>query len=344
MFSMTQVALASESLTQILLQHDIRVEKEVPKPADLLIVFSVHGVRSSSIQVLLLRNLLARKLEAAGISNHVFLGDFEKYFLHGDSSQEDLVCPKLIVDIGVSSEGSDFSFQMSLVEYREDSKKSFHPSVTWMKSQDMKGISVEQAENNLIQAAQKVVRDLLGIEGKRLKTSYPLTAGTLVTSEKVTYQLRFKDSDNLRNHMFLGVALGTPAIGNIVVGFWGSRSIPLVITASGMYYGQSQRGVQLDTSWAFDNTGDFRQTVGVSLALLNDASSNTTVTGTDEFGRTTETTTVTTNLLKPYLGPSYSVQWNNFRLGGGAGIGLDPTAQSAFRVLLQLGYSLPIGF
>ena len=62
----------------------------------------------------------------------------------------------------------------------------------------------------------------------------------------------------------IGATLGTPALGNIVLGYWSDDQFPWLVRASGMDYG-STRGIQGDLGWAFDRDGKFKQFLVVSI-------------------------------------------------------------------------------
>ena len=78
---------------------------------------------------------------------------------------------------------------------------------------------------------------------------------------------------------------------------------PLVASISGMYYGVATRGISSSMpAGAFTiNTGNFRHVVGVTIAGINETTTNIT-TVPDVFGRTVQTNTETINQLMPYAG------------------------------------------
>lgn len=110
-----------------------------------------------------------------------------------------------------------------------------------------------------------------------------------------------------------------------------------------MYFGVDRRGAQLDIGWAFDNAGPLKQVVGVAAVLLNETD-KVTAYERDDFGRVTTTTVETVNSLRPYVGPTYTADWNSFRLQAGIGARPSPQGQSNFRVLFQIGYTPPLGW
>lgn len=66
----------------------------------------------------------------------------------------------------------------------------------------------------------------------------------------------------------LGTALGTPGLFNLTVGTWGVSSAPVVLRASGMYFGSSVYGIQGDVGWMFHRAGRLRQFVGASVTSM----------------------------------------------------------------------------
>lgn len=64
----------------------------------------------------------------------------------------------------------------------------------------------------------------------------------------------------------IGISLGTPAALNLSLGFWGTESIPLLVRASGMYYGKV-RGFQSDLGLV-SNGGGFKPFIAGTLTVM----------------------------------------------------------------------------
>lgn len=101
--------------------------------------------------------------------------------------------------------------------------------------------------------------------------------------------------------------------------------------------------MQLDIGWAFDNSGSFKQVAGIGIVGLNETSKVVTY-DRDALGRVTGTSTEIVNGIRPYIGPIYTLDWNNFRLQAGVGLKANEKNQSQVRALFQIGYVPPIGF
>ena len=110
-----------------------------------------------------------------------------------------------------------------------------------------------------------------------------------------------------------------------------------------MYFDMAHRGVQLDVGWAFDNTGSVKQVAGIGVVGLNETSKIVSY-DRDDLGRITGTSTEVVNGIRPYVGPMYTLDWNNFRLQAGVGVKAQDRNQSQVRALVQIGYTPPIGF
>lgn len=122
----------------------------------------------------------------------------------------------------------------------------------------------------------------------------------------------------------LGVSLGTPAGLNFSTGIWGTSDVPLVVRATGMYWGPKLKGVQGDLGFLFNPEGNFKHYLAVS---------GTTVSG----GSTTDTFSWTG------IGPSYGLNWNGFSTQVGLSFGKSSMASvrqfSSPQLQFQIGYS-----
>ena len=146
----------------------------------------------------------------------------------------------------------------------------------------------------------------------------------------------------------VGASVGTPAIANLHLGIWGLGSFPLVTSLSGMIYSSQTRGLQYELGFAFHRNasgrnGALEQAINLSFALLNEHR-ELSEDKFDAVGNLLRTENTAVDQLKFYLGPSYTLQWNGFRVQGGIvfrpGDGVDP----ATRLLFQLGYCPTFSF
>ncbi|MBI3295614.1 MAG: hypothetical protein HYZ71_12890 [Deltaproteobacteria bacterium] len=65
-----------------------------------------------------------------------------------------------------------------------------------------------------------------------------------------------------------GVTGGFPAMVNLSITSWGTKDMPWLFKASGMYLGNLAQGIQLESGWAFYRTDQVRQYIGVEFITL----------------------------------------------------------------------------
>jgi hypothetical protein len=105
----------------------------------------------------------------------------------------------------------------------------------------------------------------------------------------------------------VGLTLGTPAGLNLNLGFWGTESIPLLVRASGMYYG-SLKGFQGDLGLVSNGSG-FRPFVAASFV-------------------TTKIDTSTDYLSYTGIGPTVGFNAGGLLLQGGLAFGISDSNYS----------------
>jgi hypothetical protein len=126
------------------------------------------------------------------------------------------------------------------------------------------------------------------------------------------YEISEPDSgESLRE---VGLTLGTPSVLNLNLGYWGDKGFPIVVRASGAYFGDT-RGVEVDVGYVFMREAHFRQYVAVSgvawktttnwSSPWNYGSSNNS---TDNFWG---------------VGPSYGLNWHGLSVQAGIAMGPD---------------------
>lgn len=120
----------------------------------------------------------------------------------------------------------------------------------------------------------------------------------------------------------VGVSLLMPSLLNANVGVWGTNEVPLVIRASGMYYGDTH-GIQGEVGYLISRSEHFRHYVGVEVIDL-------AIVGSDHIKLTG-------------AGPSYGLNWYGFSVQAGFAAGsTSVNGTDAFPVQLttQIGYSI----
>jgi hypothetical protein len=128
----------------------------------------------------------------------------------------------------------------------------------------------------------------------------------------------------------VGVSVGTPSGVNLVFGYWGTDTTPLLLRVSGMDYGSNLRGVQVDAGWVFYRGPTFKQYLALSYATSHTEDSD--------------------HYYYDFLsiaGPTYGFNWHGFELQAGVGFGTyyeqyysgPQYKYSSVQLLAQLGYS-----
>jgi hypothetical protein len=258
-----------------------------------------------------------------------------------------VLSPKLFLMVALKKENgpSDYAFKCRLVylEYEPvaGSKDTYLSKIRWTKEQAFSGIAAHEVEAFLVRYLQKELETLAKFLKSREKkpTVEPVSVPSTSSSE-VPYSLEWKDPDSRRGRFYAGASAGTPTwLANLNVGYWGSKAFPFLVEFSGMYYSVSQRGIEMDLAWIWDNEGDLKQAVGLSVVGFNESS---VATQQNQLGF--QTGTVTIDQMAFYGGPSYLMEWKNLQLRVGAPFRMDGAAQSTVRFLGQVGYTFPLPF
>ena len=257
-----------------------------------------------------------------------------------------ILTPKLIIDIenSIRSDGSlETSTTVSLIEYRPkgDSSLLFKPALTWSKKEVQSALGRDDANDNTIRAIQRAIkacqtpiRKLKRLPSVPIKTTH-IVASESANSATSSYSTYWIDPDRKRGNLFTGVSVGTPALLNIHLGYWGTRGFPVLVNLSGMYFDASHRGAQLDIGWAIGNSGNFKHGIVGSVAWLP-VETISTITHKDEIGRTAAIENISEQSVMPYVGAGYLFDWREFRLQLGAAL---PTSGAGpVRMLIQFGY------
>ena len=249
----------------------------------------------------------------------------------------------LIVDVSSELESRGtfrVVYSLGFVKYeRVDAK--LVPTVVWERRQESLGVAGRQIERLVFEYLQGEMPE--GAKVLRASPSISHHSSSARASVSTSHSVSWVDPDGKRNRPFIGVSLGTPAMFNINVGYWGSTRVPIYLELSGMYFDDDRRGFTAQAGWIFDNTGIVRQAICASLQGVGESYSSSSD-ELDVLGRPTRRTTTTNYFISPYLGPSYLLEYRNVQFNIGVGAALSATAHASFRGVLQLGYTLPVGF
>ncbi|MBY0371960.1 hypothetical protein K2X33_14840 [bacterium] len=338
-------SLAGESVSQLLLQTEInRAGGPIVGHQKVTIVVNVDDrakvLRTESFFEELVTTEAYRLGLAGEVADRNWLSKFKRQAL----SLRDVTNPKLVFDIenSVRSDGGyETNTTASLIEYRsKENSELFKPTLTWSKHEVQSAQSRDEANDNTIRAIQRAIKEAQAPVRKAKKLpSVPASSLQVVStgSKNVTstYSARWIDPDRKRGRLFSGVSLGTPALLNLHLGYWGTRTFPIVVNLSGMYFDARHRGAELDIGWAFGNSGNFKHGIVGSLAWLP-VETVSTITHTDQIGRTAAIENISEQAVVPFVGAGYLFDWQEFRLQVGAAL---PTSGSGpVRMLIQFGF------
>jgi len=356
-----KVATAA-SLTEEVLQNEVHLSQSASaknRDAVLILVDVQSGIGPKPVKKELIAEIARNRLRSFGVQSVVYEGNYLDDLKSKKVRHSELLSSKLVIEVSVTLDDPKLGYssdcEISFIEpiSTGGDEDTFVPQRTWYRRQNLKGISLQDVEDNLVQYIQKELRGFLPVyravrtkesrRQKMTKVTKRESGSGAKKGEILSYSLKWNDPDNRRNRFLFGLSAGTPAIGNLNFGFWGSRSFPLVVGVSGMYFDTAHRGLQLDLGVAFDNSGAVKQVAGLAIIGVNETFRNVSY-QRDQFGRITETNTEIVNGMRFYAGPVYTLDWNNFRFQAGAGLKVQENNQSRVRALFQIGYTPPIGF
>lgn len=301
-----------------------------------LVVWDVD--RDTGFEPGLYTDLVLLKLKRCGLRPVAYRGDFKRDFLRHRLSLRELVQDKLIISVrdfpstkvSLSYLTAAPSTDTSAIDFTERGREAEKTDV----QDGEKRTQIERAVHKaLIRLTSKVVE--VRREDREDDASIGYSSATQGTN--ADYEVTDLDSERRQGRLFLGGSLGTPALLNLNVGYWGGRNLPVMFQISGMYFSTSSRGIQGDVGWSFIDSGSVRQAIALSVSALNQSQSEE-ATSYDVLNRPLSVTSVMTNNLQPYLGPSYFVRWKSFVASIGAGAALSSDASSRFRALFQIGF------
>ena len=339
-------SLQASTLRELVLEHDIQVGDSVSNSIGelpILVVIEVTGNGAKSLDRGLVREVVRQKFKEKAVRSEIANADFRARFIENRLSAEEILSPKLLVELEASRDPGDGALSivctLSKIQYFARGKQSFRATLDWSASREVRGFSSQEAEESLGRFLQERL-------GARLSPSRPKTVTKRRHLERsglnqLQYRLDYNDPDHRRGRVLIGALFGTPALVNGFVGYWGSRKVPVSVGISGIYLSRERRGLELDAGWIFDNSGAVRQVVG--LALIGNAERHEeTRYERDDFGRVTSTIIETRYRVMPYAGPVYTFDWNGLRVQAGVAARLSSEGESAMRGVFQLGYITPV--
>ncbi len=329
--------------TEISIRSGMRLEDG---PVD-VVVDAVFSNSSRKLDKGLIEQVAVQLMQREQVRAQKFAGNLRSQLDLGQLQVSSLR-PMLLVEVDVSGKNQevlDVGIRLSLIEFRPNGSSTvFHPVVVWERNQTTNGIAGALVEKTVIEYIQGHRWGLIGALKRRKPVLAEANTKKLNESRsqgKVDYSVSWSDPNGKRDKLFMGVSIGAPALVNLNLGYWGGKGVPILVEVSGFYLDESRRGIQGQLGWIFDNTGRVKQ--GVSAVVAAVAENWTSRSNQfDVFGRAVSSTVTTTKGLNAYLGPSYFLDWHDFRVQVGVGAGISPNSQSSFRALFQLSYTIPM--
>lgn len=345
-------AANSPAITQKISLHTLEFQKApsaVKGRAKLALVIELKTDGPSPLKPALVAAIGTDKLSRGGVPSHWdknFLVDFEA---GADASKlerrlvkmelRNLTAPHLLlaVQIELNRETQRYEMSAELAAHQFQSRKgeplTFQSVVLWS-SQLSAGDSLERADLEP-RLAQWLRRELGNFSSRYAKLNFePAFESPAPVQARYTPPQPRAGTLGVRLFEYqLGFSFGTPAVGNLHAGLWGSEPLPFAFQVSGMFWGREQRALQTELLWLHDAKGAFQQGVGAALVLFNEHVNERVETSPGVFQNTT------IDRLKPYLGPVYVVNWKNFRAELGVSFRLGSGQDTAVRPLFQIGYT-----
>ncbi|MBI4405332.1 MAG: hypothetical protein HY537_14305 [Deltaproteobacteria bacterium] len=331
------VCFARRPTAQLVLEHDIYTSA-APRTAEtpvLIIVNIIQYKNDNLVSRKLIEKLVRTELGHSHIGTQTFDGYFGMAFSARRLSHQQLLQPKLILDIESLREDSGYttSYSITFMNYQESSPGHFKAKDVWVKEQTIKGLSARDIEDSLAQYIQNALQEFCRTYTvPKNEKNAPVNPPSR-KSESGSYRLSWNDPNGTRPALQLGASVGTPAVGNFHLGLTNIGSLPIAVGLSGMYWGIERRGIQGEVGYFFARRTALKQTIALTLAAFNE----TTQTEAPN-GNVMGTLVTTTNALKLYTGPAYVLSWKHIRCELGAGIRTTSDAASSVKAFFQIGY------
>ena len=326
-------ALAHGSLTDLLLENDIKLSKAVSIPeGQVLLLFDMTDDKGVLDRGTLLSTTKIR-LNRAGIETHSYQGDFGNAFRRGELAAHELLSPKLILECRIQLKDGYFATcLLSAVKYVAKSATSVAPKKIWTSPEEyIRGESRQETEMRVTQYLQKELDGFVkAVHLGRASHSPEIT--------HVAYSPDWNDPDGAKPALQFGATVGTPAIGNLYLGVTNIGGLPIGASISGMYWTMQSAGLQAEVNYLLSRNGRFKHQIGIAAVGFDEV----TTTPTPDSDAATLTTY--SYDMKYYVGPTYGVTWHDFRVEVGGGVGITPGCRSTFRGFFQVGYTPSIRF
>ncbi|MBI4403134.1 MAG: hypothetical protein HY537_03195 [Deltaproteobacteria bacterium] len=292
--------------------------------------------------------IIKEKLTRSEISSRIGRSDLFSDFDH--LRAEEVLAPKLIIVIRIERKQERYFLQSRLVFLRylpkADEPGWLIPTSEWTKELVLADLLTNELTERMAQFVRKEIesfilffRNLRAKEGTKSCNAHRIERAELgfrkvQLPEKSTLQ----EHPSLPDPFQVGVAVGTPAIGNIHLGLWAGGKVPVAGNLSGMVWNARYRGFQADVGWAFKRGSGWRHAAGLGVAGFNDTRESIQPV-LDGTGNVIAQEKTTVDSIKFFIGPVYTLVWKSIRLQGGVSYRMGEGAGSNVRWLFQIGFS-----
>ncbi len=360
LFCFTQRALALETTPERLIGHAWRFSK--PKPIiiarHLYLLSEVTGL-NTTISASFLNAVAKERLTRVGIEAIVERGSYSQkiqeaaeshhWWAQGDCGS--FLAPHLFIAASIHGSGGLFELNARVVLLRSERSAD---QIMWKTEHDaelsLKELTASEVNEKMTLFVRKEMSDLAGNVKRLIKTSpregvcaeqgFELTKLELLKPKPLeTTEVETKEGETKEKSWHLGVAVGSPIIGNLELEGWRIGSLPLATSLSGMYYSSSSRGVLWTTSWIFARVRT-EHAVGIAVAGFNYTFPETKQNFASD-GSPLAPTIDLVDRLAAYVGPVYTFRWNALRIQAGVSTLVGNTGPGTVRWLLQGAY-LPL--
>jgi hypothetical protein len=346
-------AHAAELASDRLLQTEIRVNSKVRPTSRVITLVALNIDQPFRVyDETYFEELIAAALHRKGIRSESRPVRWWERLKTNQTPLSDALAPKLVVDLQVHRNGGDYEAitTVTVIAYQKEATGLvLKPQKAWSKNQSFVGATPREVTESLVRATQAAIEDSIPTLARltRLTDSSSVEVSGGVRSKSsgnsLSYSSKWNDPDFRRGRLFTGISVGTPAILNLHLGYWGTASLPIVVNLSGMYLSDSSRGAQLELGWAFDNEGHFKQGIGLSFSWLTNTTTSQQ-TQTDVLGRVTSVDQITNISMNTFVGPTYFADFHSFHIQTGAALPINGSGSTAPRFLFQIGFIPPVGF
>jgi hypothetical protein len=249
----------------------------------------------------------------------------------------DRLAPKLILVIAVrrsQGAGFDFDSHFELLSYQSETPTRLVAEPIQALDAGAKGLTPTELRSTVVMQLRRGL-ERLPLPRHRKTPSYAGSLDLDLTEYAPKAKASTASGAETPANVSIGFTGGTPAVVNALIEWSRPGRLPFELNVSGMYYGAKNRGAETHAHWFLGNTGAFTHKLGLGLAWLNDSHDETVpVAGGYDV--------ISIDKLKPFLGPSYGVQWNHWRGELGVGQRLGAGTSGATRIFFHVGYVIPL--